>query len=100
MSKHTTIRLSQVARERLERLSPDYDSNTAAIEEALETLELSRLAFGQQVQQATSRLIGAVQSGDEAAIGAAQTALAELLHSLPAAIGITEALRGYGRDGS
>lgn len=93
MSKHTTIRLSQVARERLERLSPDYDSNTAAIEEGLERLELSRIAFGQQVQRATVRLISAVKSADEAAIGAAQMVLAELLHSLPAAIGITEALR-------
>lgn len=95
MTKHTTVRLSQVARERLERLSPDYDSNTAAIEEGLERLELSRIAFGQQVQQAMARLIGAIRSGDEAAIGAAQIALAELLHSTPAATGIVIALKNF-----
>lgn len=91
--KHTTIRLSDVARERLDRLSPDYSSATATIEDALASLENAKLAFGQQVWRATSALISAVQSGDEQAIGGAQMKLAELLHSLPAATGIASALR-------
>jgi hypothetical protein len=92
-NKHTTIRLSGIGRERLERLAPDYDSHTALIEDALGTLESAKLALGRQVWQATSRLVGAIQAGDEAAIGAAQMGLAELLHSLPAATGIMAALR-------
>lgn len=91
--KHTTIRLSDAARERLDRLAPDYHSQTAAIEDALAVLENGKIAFGRQVERATSRLIAAVQAGDEAAIGSAQMALAELLHSLSAATGVTSALR-------
>jgi predicted transcriptional regulator len=100
-NKHTTVRLSDEARERLDRLASDYSSATAAIEDALTSLESSRLAFGRQVWQATSALIDAVQSGDDKAIGGAQIKLAELLHSLPAAIGITSALREtLGKEGA
>jgi hypothetical protein len=91
--KHTTLRLTKEGRERLERLAPDYPSHSAAIEDALAVLENGKIAFGQQVQRTTARLIDAVQSGDERAIGGAQVALAELLHSLPAAIGIVAAIR-------
>lgn len=91
--KHTTVRLSDEATERLDRLSADYASRTAAIEDALAALESAKVAFGQQVWRATAVLIYAVQSGDEKMIGGAQMKLAELLHSLPAATGIASALR-------
>lgn len=91
-TKHTTLRLSDIARARLQRLAHDYNSQNAVIEDALETLENSKIAFGQQVQQATAALIAAIRENDQAAIGGAQIALAELLHSLPAAAGIAAAL--------
>lgn len=91
--KHTTVRLSDEATERLDRLAADYTSRTAAIEDALVSLENAKIGFGQQVWRATAALIYAVQSGDEKTIGGAQMKLAELLHSLPAATGIASALR-------
>lgn len=91
--KHTTVRLSESGRERLERLAPDYSSHSAAIEDALAVLENGKIAFGQQVWRATTAVIDAVRSGDESAIATAQMRLAELLHSLPAATGITSAIR-------
>lgn len=90
--KHTTVRLSDVARERLDRLSPDYSSQTAAIEDALEVLENGKVAFGQQVRRAVADLIAATQARDEKRIGGAQMQLAELLHSMPAATGIAKAI--------
>lgn len=91
--KHTTLRLTKEGRERLERLAPDYPSQSAAIEDALAVLESAKIAFGQQVQYETARLIDAIRSGDEVAVARAQTTLALLLHSLPAATGITAAIR-------
>lgn len=95
MKQHQTIRLSDEARGLLREIAGDDSAGnlTAAIEEMIYARQRSRIAFGQQVQLATVALIEAVRSGDEAQIGGAQVRLAELLRSLPAATGITVALR-------
>lgn len=92
-SKHTTIRLSDTGRERLDRLAADYGSQVAAIEDALVVLEDAKVAYGQQVWWATAALIKAIRSGDERVIGGAQNKLADLLRSTTAATGIASALR-------
>lgn len=98
--QHQTIRLSDEARALLREIAGDDSAGnlTAAIEEMIYTRQRHRVAFGQQVQLATTALIEAVRSGDEAQIGGAQVRLMELLHSLPAATGITAALRSVVAD--
>lgn len=94
----SNYRFSEDAKRILRELAAERGGETAALEELLYDAEHSRVEYGRRVWGVTARLIGAVQSGDEAAIGSAQMALAELLHSLPAATGIAGAIR-EGLDG-
>ena len=88
--KHTTMRLSDAARAAIKEMAADYSSETAVMEEAILDKQRQRVAYGQQVERAVTRLIASLGTDEEAG---ATLALAELLHSLPAATGIAAAVR-------
>ncbi len=92
-TKHTTVRLSEAGRERLDRLAASGESHAGIIEAGLELIEHRGLEYRQKVVEHLRMLDGAIRTDNDGGVVGLTLDLATLIGNEHAAAAVAIVLR-------